>query len=75
MMIERSKTTYVTPWRIGTMYTRAGMGEEALEWLEKAYDKQDPNMPYINVDPIFDYLRDEPRFKALIEKLDLPDSI
>ena len=70
-MIERSKTKYVTPWQIATLYTRAGMNEQALDWFEKAYDAHDPNMPYLNVDPIFDDLRSEPRFSALIKKIGL----
>jgi hypothetical protein len=70
-MIERSKTEYVTPWQIGTLYTRAGMKEQALDWLEKAYEAHDPNMPYLSVDPIFDVLRADPRFKQLIYKMGL----
>nr|NIO48995.1 tetratricopeptide repeat protein [Candidatus Aminicenantes bacterium] len=72
MMIERSRTTFVTPWRIGTMYTRAGKNDEALEWLEKAYEAHDPNMTYINVDPIFDGLRDDPRFQDLLRRMNFP---
>lgn len=72
MMIERSRTTFVTPWQIATLYTRAGKNQEALEWLEKAYEAHDPNMPYISVDPIFDDLRDDPRFKDLLRRMNLP---
>jgi len=71
MLIERSRTTFVTPWRIGTLYTRAGKNEEALVWLEKAYEAHDPNMPYISVDPIFDGLRDDPRFQELLRRMNL----
>jgi serine/threonine protein kinase len=71
-LVERSKTTFVTPWQIGTLYTRAGKNKEALEWLEKAYAAHDPNMPYISVDPIFDNLRDEPRFQDLMRRMKLP---
>jgi TolB-like protein/Tfp pilus assembly protein PilF len=72
MMIERSKTTFVTPWQIATLYTRAGKNDEALGWLEKAFDAHDPNMPYISVDPIFDDLRDSPRFQNFLRKMNLP---
>jgi tetratricopeptide (TPR) repeat protein len=71
-LVERSKTTFVTPWQIGTLYTRAGKNKEALEWLEKAYAAHDPNMPYISVDPIFDNLRDEPEFQDLLNRMKLP---
>jgi TolB-like protein/Flp pilus assembly protein TadD len=71
MLIARSRTIYVTPWQIGTLYTRAGKNDEALEWLEKAYEEHDGNMPYISVDPIFDGLRDDPRFQDLLRRLNL----
>lgn len=71
-LIARSDSIYVTPWQIGTLYTRAGKKEEALAWLEKAYKAHDSNMPYIGVDPIFDYLWDDKRFQALLKKMNLP---
>ena len=71
MLIERSKRSYVTPWQVATLYTRAGMKEEALDWFEKAYDAHDPNMPYLSVDPIFDDLRDHPRFQAILKRMGL----
>ena len=67
-----SETTFVTPWQIGTLYTRAGDAELALDYLEQAFEERDPNIPYLSVDPIFDYLRGEPRFQALIRRLGLP---
>jgi len=72
LLIERSRTTFVTSWQIGTLYTRAGKNGEALKWLEKAFEEHDGNMPSINVDPIFDGLRDNPRFQVLLGLLNLP---
>lgn len=70
-LAARSKTTYVSPWQIGTLYTRAGKNDEALDWLEKAYLARDQNMPYLGVDPIFDTLRDDPRYQGLLRKMNL----
>jgi len=56
-------------WQIATLYTRAGETGKALDYLEEAVAVRDPNMPYIIVDPIFDSLRGEPRFQALIDTL------
>ena len=72
LFIERSRTTFVTPWQIGTLYTRAGKKDKALEWLEKAFEARDGNLIYLSVDPIFDYLRDEPRFQDMLRKMNLP---
>jgi len=70
-LVTRSRTTYVTPWQIATLYTRAGKNSEALDWLEKAYQAHDQNMPYISVDPIFDDLRKEPRFQDILRRMKL----
>jgi serine/threonine-protein kinase len=53
-------------------YAMAGDNPRALDWLEKAYEQRDPNVPYISCMPIFDALRSEPRFKALLRQMNLP---
>jgi TolB-like protein/Tfp pilus assembly protein PilF len=73
VLIARSRTTYVTPWQVATLYTRAGKNDEALEWLERAYEAHDSNMPYISIDPIFDGLRDDTRFQDLMRRMNFPD--
>jgi tetratricopeptide (TPR) repeat protein len=71
-LAERSRTTYVPAWQIGTLYTRAGLKDQALDWLEKAFQARDPNTPYLAVDPIFDPMRSDPRFQRLLAQLNLP---
>jgi adenylate cyclase len=73
LMVERSKTAFITPWRICTLYTRAGLKDSAIDYLEKAYDVHDQNMPYIISDPIFDYMRDDPRFQVIVDKMNFPE--
>lgn len=72
MMILYQDSIYFPSWQIFTLYCRAGMKEEALVWLEKAYEEHDSNMPFISIDPLFDFLRDEPGFQDLLKKMDLP---
>ena len=72
VMIAYSDTTYIAPWQICTLYCRAEMKEEAMSWLEKTYEEHDSNMPYISVDPLFDFLRAEDRFKNILRKMNLP---
>jgi TolB-like protein/Tfp pilus assembly protein PilF len=74
LYVARSRTTYVTPWQIATMYTRAGKKDNALDWLKKAYDEHDSNMPSIIVDPIFDILRDDPRFQDILRRMNVPQA-
>ncbi|GGD57379.1 TPR end-of-group domain-containing protein [Muriicola marianensis] len=60
---------YHTPWQIATLYTRAGNSERAIEYLKKAYEIRDPNMPYLGIDPIFDRLRDLPEYQELLNQM------
>jgi TolB-like protein/Flp pilus assembly protein TadD len=54
---------------------RAGLGEKqaALDALEKAHFERGTGVRWLKVDPIFDGLRAEPRFKALLAKVGLPE--
>jgi len=50
-----------------------GLGDrvQALEWLEKAYDEKESMLAFIKFWPLFDSLRQESRFKALLKKMRL----
>jgi eukaryotic-like serine/threonine-protein kinase len=74
MWEQARERSYVTPWQIGTLYTRAGDEDHALDFLERAYEAGDTNIPYLTIDPIFDFMRDNPRFRALVERLGLRGS-
>ena len=74
LLIERSSNQYVTPWRIGTLFTRSGNNNMAINYLYAAYNDHDSNMPYINIDPIFDDLKNYPEFRNLIAKMNFPNS-
>ena len=43
--------------------------EEAFEWLDRAYEERAEWMIYLSVDPRFDTLRAEPRFKELLRRI------
>jgi hypothetical protein len=43
----------------------------AFEWFEKAYQERSPRLPYINVEPRLDSLRDDPRFTDLLLRMNL----
>jgi len=68
---ELSKDRYVGSfWRVAVWM---GLGErnEALMDLEKAYTERESLMALLKVWPIFDSLRPEPRFQALLKKMNL----
>ncbi|MDH4220429.1 MAG: hypothetical protein OEW23_16860, partial [Candidatus Aminicenantes bacterium] len=57
-------------WR-AAVYLGLGEKNEALENLGKAYLERESILACIKVWPAFDSLRSEPRFKALLKKMNL----
>ncbi len=53
------------------VYTALGEPETAIGWLEKGYERRDPWMIWIKVDPRLKPLRGEQRFKALLKRMHL----
>jgi len=70
-MVERSKLSYVDPFRIASMYAMAGEVDLSFEWLESAIDQDSLELVYINVRPDFDPLRHDPRYDNLMRRLGL----
>ena len=66
------RTKYINPSEIAQIYACAGNKGRTLDMLEYAFIKHDPNLPYIFRYPIFDFLKDDKRFKNLFHKLNLP---
>jgi tetratricopeptide (TPR) repeat protein len=58
---------------IAAGYAIMSKKDEALNWLEKAFEKRPPSIPRINNDQIFNDLRSEPRFKEMIKKMGLSE--
>ena len=71
-LAARSRTTYVQPTVIASLYAYAGDSDRALEWLGKAHDERDPVLVGLSVGPRWDSLRDDPRFQELLRRLNLP---
>jgi adenylate cyclase len=66
---ELAKQRYVSPQALITVYIGLGEKSTALDWLEKSYEDQDIACWYLKVDPVYDSVRNEPRFQALITKI------
>ena len=69
--VERSETTRVRSLVIASGYAMAGDVDNAMYWLEKAYQEHDPNLPYL-LWPHYDSLRDDPRFQDLCQRMNIP---
>jgi tetratricopeptide (TPR) repeat protein len=67
---QLAKQRYVSPANRASVYLGLGENEKALDWLEKAYEDLDPIFWWINGDQLYDSVRNEPRFQALLQKID-----
>ena len=62
---------YVSPVAFAILQIGLGNFAAALDWAERAFDERRGWLAYVNVNPMFDPLRNEPRFAALVRKMRL----
>ena len=60
------------PFTVADLYAFAGDRDHTLEWLERAYQAHDPNLPYLT-QPDFDLVRHDPRFRDLRRRMHMPE--
>jgi len=72
-MLAKRDANNLSDLHIG--YTYAGLGDAnaLFDQLDRAYRRRDPDLPYINADPIFDAFRADSRFAGMLQKLGLPN--
>jgi serine/threonine protein kinase len=56
---------------IAGLYAELGFGNKAFSYLEKSYQDRETSMLFLGVDPLMDPLRSDPRFRALLSRLNL----
>lgn len=62
---------YVPPYEMAIVATGLNEVDEAFEWLERALAEHAAWMAYLNVCPLFDRLRADPRFADLLRRIEL----
>ena len=60
--------------RFSFIFAYAGLGdkEQAFAWLERAYQERRDPMVTLNIEPLVDPLRSDPRFQDLVRRVGLP---
>jgi serine/threonine protein kinase/Tfp pilus assembly protein PilF len=69
---ERSRQGYVFPFAFAFIYIGLGEKDRAFTWLEKDYEQRGNPMVFLKAEPLFDPLRSDPRFHALLRRVGLP---
>ncbi|MGB7201031.1 MAG: tetratricopeptide repeat protein [Pyrinomonadaceae bacterium] len=70
---DLAKTQYVPTGRYAAIYAALGDKDKAFEELNTAFEERDWELFRVNVDPYWIPLRDDPRFAALVKRLNLPE--
>ena len=68
-LIELSRRRYVPPFDIAVVYAALDEKDLAFDWLKKAHEDRYPWLVMLGVSPMFDTLRPDPRFQALVREL------
>lgn len=71
-LIKLSRRKYVSSYDLALVYLGAGATDQALQLLARAVDERCPRAMFLGVDPRFDSLRSDPRFKTLALKVAPP---
>ena len=61
------------PAGISQVHFALGNRDEGFKWLTRAFDERENFVSFVKFDPAFDDVRDDPRFRALVARLKLPD--
>jgi tetratricopeptide (TPR) repeat protein len=69
---QPSSGRYVSPYAVALVHAGLGDRDQALAWLDKAYDERSDYMVYLGLEPMLDPLRSDPRFGALVRRVGLP---
>jgi hypothetical protein len=67
-MKAHEQTSFAFPYGVAVIYCGLGDKEQALAWLEKAYQERDPGLVVVKVEPALDPLRSDPHFQDLIRR-------
>ena len=70
---QTSKDRYVPALAFAIVHLGLGDHEAALDWLEKAYAERFNRLAYLRREPIWQPLRQNPRFQDLLRRINLPE--
>lgn len=70
--LDTRRQHFVSPFMIALLYTALDQKDEAIDWLNKAYEERDPQLIWVHLDPQLDSLHSDPRFNELLQRMRIP---
>jgi len=68
-LLKLSTERYVSPGNIALAYNGLGERDKTLTWLERGFEQRDAKMVFLKVEPKWNNLRDDPRFRDLLLRM------
>lgn len=70
---QAAKERYVPALAFAVVHLGLGEDDQALDWLEKAYAERFNRLAYLRREPMWQPLRQNPRFQDLLRRINLPE--
>ncbi len=68
----RARKEYVETEAVAATVAFTGDNDETIKYLEASYRERDPDLIFIQDEPLFDFLHSDPRYQTLVKKMGLP---
>jgi DNA-binding winged helix-turn-helix (wHTH) protein/Tfp pilus assembly protein PilF len=65
-LVKASVERYISSAEIGAVYAALHDDDSTIEWLNKACDEHASALIYLNIDPVYDHMRRDPRFQKVV---------
>jgi TolB-like protein/DNA-binding winged helix-turn-helix (wHTH) protein len=73
--LEALSRTESTAESIANVYACMGATDQALEWLQRAYENREWRLIFIRSQSLFENLHDDPRWDALLDQIGASDEV
>jgi hypothetical protein len=68
-----AKGNHPSPFNVASVYVGLRDNDQAIDWLERAVEARNWEMPMLKASPAFDTIRSDPRFQTLVARVGLRD--
>jgi TolB-like protein/Tfp pilus assembly protein PilF len=72
-LTSENHPSYLSNYTLAWCYAGLGEKDKSLEALNRSYENRESQLQRLKVDPVFDLLRDDPRFNELIQRIGFPN--
>ena len=62
-----------SPYSMACLHAWRAESNNTFDWLDRAYQQHDDQLYWIKIEPAFDRLKSDPRYKAFLRKMNLPE--